>query len=1186
MNAFLTLLWILAGCSAYSQVVINEIHYDPEPKHERVEFLELFNAGNAIADLSAWQLDRGVRYTFPEGTVIQPQGYLVLTENVDEYNRKFGSIFVGGIRSFDQWQRGTLSNQGDTVRLVDAKGTTIDVVDYRVGFPWPVAPNDETGLSMELIHPSLDNDLGSSWRPASEKPTPGKANSVLSERTPPNIRQVSHSPKAPGVGEVVTISAKVTDPDGVARVELLYQSVTPGNYLSVEDETYEALWESVAMTAQVNNTVYLAEIPASVQQHRHLIRYRIEIEDALGNAVRAPFADDPTPNFAYFCYGDLPVWTGAAIPGETEAVTYGPDVLKSLPIYHLISHESDVLASQYNTSNNNKNYRFLGTLVVDGVVYDHMRYRIRGHGSTYNTGKNKWKWRFNRGNLFQGCDDFGRKYKEPVRTLNISALASPWNPANRGMAGLDEALAFRMWQMAGVPAVNTNYLQLRIIDDAMESNPNDQYEGDLWGLYLAIEQFDGRALRARDLPDGNVYNMHFANSNYLNEGRGQVTDRSDLNAFISRLGYNRTPTQPVEWWRENVNLDWYYSYRAIWEVINHSDQRDQENSHYYHNPETNQWSIHPWDVDLLYEEFDRWGPDAVQTKVPFEQFRKCLEHPELQLEFQNRARELQDLFLNDDQLWHLIDEFAVMVGSRASDEPALQITEVSRKTSRVTVATAEPHGFEVGSTVYVTGVMPQTFSGAKEILEVPEPNQFVHAASLFAPAVEPISDRSRVSAAPSGSGWWAIDQARWDRHPRSRAVEGPSTRTGSFYVNPFKYTRFSGKVRTLLSPDFPGMVQWVKHFTVPPGFGGQQLRELINDNSTVPRTPVITYVGQEGHPIEDLHFASSEFRAAGQLFKPIEFAAMQWRAAEVYNPSITGYTTGEPRIYEIDSVWESDLITEFSPGITLPNHALRLGRTYRVRVRHSAKSGVWSHWSDPIEFQPTANLSEFAALELSEIMYHPSKPSAAELAAGFEESDFEFVEILNNGSDDMDLSSFRFTKGINMSLTGIIVPAGERILLARNADAFALRHGADLMVAATWGNDRLSNTGERLKLTLGAGVGVIDLRYEDDHADGTGESLHWIDGQWLAEAPTPGRQAEHNTLLELIAHDLDLNTGALTLTWRSEKDASYQLERTATLNLWDSHGDAVNADSEETTLHVEAARDDLQTRYFRIRQLP
>ena len=44
-------LLIGLAISGRAQVVINEIHYDPEPKEEFVEFIELFNAGEESADL-------------------------------------------------------------------------------------------------------------------------------------------------------------------------------------------------------------------------------------------------------------------------------------------------------------------------------------------------------------------------------------------------------------------------------------------------------------------------------------------------------------------------------------------------------------------------------------------------------------------------------------------------------------------------------------------------------------------------------------------------------------------------------------------------------------------------------------------------------------------------------------------------------------------------------------------------------------------------------------------------------------------------------------------------------------------------------------------------------------------------------------------------------------------------------
>ena len=47
--------------------------------------------------------------------------------------------------------------------MIDAAGEVIDEVDYQLGFPWPTV-GAEPGYSIELIHPSLDNDLGGSWR--------------------------------------------------------------------------------------------------------------------------------------------------------------------------------------------------------------------------------------------------------------------------------------------------------------------------------------------------------------------------------------------------------------------------------------------------------------------------------------------------------------------------------------------------------------------------------------------------------------------------------------------------------------------------------------------------------------------------------------------------------------------------------------------------------------------------------------------------------------------------------------------------------------------------------------------------------------------------------------------------------------------------------------------------------------
>ena len=141
-----------------AHVIINEIHYDPDIKTELVEFIELHNAGDQAADLSRWQLADAVQYEFPAGTTLAAGGYLVVSESPEALTAKFQTSSHGPYE-------GRLNADGEIIQLLDAAGTVVDQVRYQLGFPWPVV-GEAPGYSMELIHPSLDNSLGGSWRPS------------------------------------------------------------------------------------------------------------------------------------------------------------------------------------------------------------------------------------------------------------------------------------------------------------------------------------------------------------------------------------------------------------------------------------------------------------------------------------------------------------------------------------------------------------------------------------------------------------------------------------------------------------------------------------------------------------------------------------------------------------------------------------------------------------------------------------------------------------------------------------------------------------------------------------------------------------------------------------------------------------------------------------------------------------
>jgi hypothetical protein len=671
---------------AESAVVINELHVNPDVKTELVEFIELYNAGAAEVDLSGWQLTEGVLYTFPAGTKLPAGKYIIVAQSPAGIKAKWnvGRIVIPEDLIFGPWTGG-LSNEGERIVLCEAAGAVADEVEYQMGFPWPTvgdpvpATQPGTGSSMQLVNPAFDNDLGGSWQ--SSLPTPAAANTgVLTDNLPPQVRQVKHSPQQPKSDEVVTITAKITDADGVGSVSLLYQLVNPGSYIARFDPGYSQGWTMLRMhddgldgDARAGDDVYTVQIPAGMQTHRRLVRYRIFVMDSVGLAMTVPYSDDPQPNFAYFVYDGVPAWRGAVQPGVTPVVEFPAEVMQSLPVYHLLSKKSDVEGCTWLSKYGGSEYQWYGTLVYDGDVYDHVRYRARGGVWRYSMGKNMWKFDFQRGHSFQARDDYGNPYQTTWNKLNFSACIQQGSFGQRGEQGMFEALSFRLFNLAGCPASNTNYVHFRIIDETDEDGTHNashapltasgtQYDGDFWGLYMTIEQMDGRFLDERDLPDGNLYKME-GGGVLNNQGPTQPSNQSDLNQFLGYGGGAET------WWRQNVNLDAYYGYYAIYQAV-HDGDITSKNWFLYHNPVTNQWTQLPWDKDLTWTTY--YG-----SNDPSDPFSRAglLNISSIGIENKNRLREITDLLFNADQTNQLIDEYAGIINDPAG---GLSIVDADR----------------------------------------------------------------------------------------------------------------------------------------------------------------------------------------------------------------------------------------------------------------------------------------------------------------------------------------------------------------------------------------------------------------------------------------------------------------------------------------------------------------------------
>jgi hypothetical protein len=487
-------------------------------------------------------------------------------------------------------------------------------------------------------------------------PSPGRINNSFALNNPPQIRQVDHSPNEPTNGQVLTITAKVTDPDSVTNVTLLYQIVDPGSYIEITDAAYTNNWTAVAMNdagaggdESAGDDTYTVQLPGSLQVHRRLLRYRIVAHDGGGRSVRVPYADDPQPNFACFVYNGIPEWRGT-LNGGAQTV-FPPSVMGRLPTYHLISKKASVEQGTWFERYAGDLYKWNGTLIYDGRVYDHIRYRARGGVWRYSMVKNMWKFDFNRGHDFEARDNWGRKFDVPWRKLNLGASIQQRDFWHRGEQGMFESVGFKMFNLAGVESPYTAFCTFRVIDEAAEAPAGNQYEGDFWGAYLAIEQEDGRFLEEHGLPDGNLYKMEGGTGELNNLGSLGPADKSDLNYFLG----NYTGASEA-WWRTNLNLPHYLNYQAMVQAIHHYDICYDKNFFYFRNPVTKLWQVHSWDFDLTWANnmYDAGcgGIDRIHQRL-LDGTR-----PAVQIEYRNRIREVRDLLWNSDQAYRIIDEYA------------------------------------------------------------------------------------------------------------------------------------------------------------------------------------------------------------------------------------------------------------------------------------------------------------------------------------------------------------------------------------------------------------------------------------------------------------------------------------------------------------------------------------------------
>jgi len=184
------------------------------------------------------------------------------------------------------------------------------------------------------------------------------------------------------------------------------------------------------------------------------------------------------------------VHPGDANPALSQVVNYSAADMNRLQVYQVIANNKDVVDSQHIPPSTATDIAATWNSGRRRAVLQRGRLRQRGlphpRGSAwrYAMGKNKWEFNFNRNNGFQAYDNYGKPYKTKWDNFTLNAIIQQGNYWHRGEQGMFEAINLKLFNLVGVAANNTQWVQFRVVDDSQEAPAGNQYGGDLWACTL------------------------------------------------------------------------------------------------------------------------------------------------------------------------------------------------------------------------------------------------------------------------------------------------------------------------------------------------------------------------------------------------------------------------------------------------------------------------------------------------------------------------------------------------------------------------------------------------------------------------------------------------------------------------------------------------------------------------------
>lgn len=156
------------------KIIFNEINYNSLQTTNVGDWVELYNRTWDTLNLSGWIFKDGLddhAFVFPQNTKINPYGYLVLFQNLTQFNSKFGGYTH--IKKLGPFTWG-LNGDKEAIRLYDNTGKIYQSMYYKDSNPWVDSANG-LGYTMELLNPDYNPCNPYSWTFGCKYGSPGSA---------------------------------------------------------------------------------------------------------------------------------------------------------------------------------------------------------------------------------------------------------------------------------------------------------------------------------------------------------------------------------------------------------------------------------------------------------------------------------------------------------------------------------------------------------------------------------------------------------------------------------------------------------------------------------------------------------------------------------------------------------------------------------------------------------------------------------------------------------------------------------------------------------------------------------------------------------------------------------------------------------------------------------------------------